>query len=68
MPTFERLKADLLERGFDINLSDCVSNEIAMIFGNQSLVMLKEGDVGMAIQNAQKSLKYFRTAKVNNII
>ena len=64
VPKFESLKDNLLKRGFNINLSDCVSKEIAMIFGNRSLVMLKEGDIGMAIQDAQQSLDYFPTAKV----
>ena len=61
---FVNLKDHLLKGGFDINLSDCISREIAMIFGNRSLVMLKEGDIGMAIQDAQQSLDYFPTAKV----
>ena len=35
-----------------------------MIFGNRSLVMLKEGDIATAIQDAEQSLHYFPTAKV----
>lgn len=49
-----------------MHLSDCLANEIAMIFGNRSLVMLKEGDIGTAVFDAQQSLEYFRTAKVNS--
>ena len=64
VPNFESLKADLLRRGFDINSSGCISKEIAMIFGNLSLVMLKEGNIPMATQNAEQSLEYFPTAKV----
>ena len=65
MPNFESLKADLSKRGLvnDISLLD-ISKEIAMIFGNRSLVMLKEGDIATAIQDAQQSLGYFPTAKV----
>ena len=64
VPKFENLEADLLKREFDIDLSDCISKEIAMIFGNRSLVMLKYGNIAMAIQDAQQSLAYFPTAKV----
>ena len=68
VPDFEGLKADLLTNGFDINLSNKIGylvNEIAMIFGNQSLVMLKDGNISMAISNAQQSLAYLPTAKVH---
>ena len=67
VPNFENLKADLLTNGFDVYLSnkmDHLVNEIAMIFGNQSLVMLKDGNLSMAIKSAQQSVTYFPTAKV----
>ena len=68
VPEFENLKNDLLKKGYDMYLSDKMNNlvnEIAMIFGNQSLVMLKEGNHYMAILNAQQSVSYFPTEKVN---
>lgn len=43
---------------------DQLSNELAMIYGNRSFVMLKEKDFEMAISDAQRSLACFRTAKV----
>lgn len=68
VPQFESLKKDLLNKGYNMHLSskmDCLVNEIAMIFGNQSLVMLKEGDHYMAILSARQSVSYFPTEKVN---
>ena len=44
---------------------DQLKKEIAMIFGNQSLVMLKTGDIKLAVNNAEQSLAYFPTAKVH---
>lgn len=67
VPKFETLKAYLLTKGCDIYLSnkmDRLINEIAMIFGNQSLVMLKDGNLSMAIWSAQQSVMHFPTAKV----
>ena len=67
MPNFKDLKADLLTNGYDVYLSnkmDHLGNEIAMIFGNQSLVMLKVGNLNMAILSAQQSVAFFPTAKV----
>ena len=68
VPEFESLKKDLLEKGYDMFLSNKMNhlvNEIAMILGNQSLVMLKEGYYYKAILNAQQSVTYFPTEKVN---
>ena len=67
VPNFECLKANLSTMGFDDYLSNKMkdlSKEIAMIFGNRSTVMLKEGDVKIATLDAQQSLKYYPTAKV----
>ena len=67
VPGFESLEKDLLEKGYDMLLSNKMShlvNEIAIIVGNQSLVMLKEGDYHKAILNAQQSVTYFPTEKV----
>lgn len=41
-----------------------LSNEIAIIFGNRSLVLLKGGDYKKAKKDAQQSIAYFPTAKV----
>ena len=67
VPNFEGLKDNLLTKGYDFYLSNkmnCLTNEIAMIFGNQSLVMLKDGNLNMAILSAQQSVAFFPTAKV----
>ena len=56
---------------FDIHLSDkmdCLVNAIAVIYRNQSLVMLKAGDDNKAILNAKHSLSYLSTAKVDYYI
>ena len=73
VPNFEGLKDDLLTKGYDIYLSNKMNhlvNEIAMIFGNHSLVMLNDKNHHMAILSAQQSVDYFPTAKVRtyNII
>ena len=68
VPKFEYLKNDLLTKGFDFYLSnkmDHLANEIAMIFGNHSLVMLKDKNHHMAILSAQQSVAIFPTAKVH---
>ena len=64
MPKYDSVKTNLLTMGLDIRR---LSTEIAMIFGNRSLVMLKEGDIDRSILDAQQSLTYFRTAKVIEI-
>jgi len=62
---FESLKENLLAVRHFSDKIKCLSEEIAMIFGNRSLVMLKETNFCMAISDAQQSLKYFPTAKVH---
>ena len=67
IPNFHNLEKTLPEKGCDVypsNKMKHLSKEIAMIFGNRSLVMLKEGDIGTAIADAQQGLTFFRTAKV----
>ena len=71
VPNFEGLKAILSTVRVDVYLSNKMkdlSKEISMIFGNRSAVMLKEGDVETAKLDAQQSLKYCPTAKVNERI
>ena len=68
IPNFEFLKTNLSIMRVDVHLSDKLndlSKEIAMIFGNRSAVMLKEGDDKIAKLDAQQSLKYCPTAKVD---
>lgn len=71
VPNFQSLGKVLTEKGYDIHLSNKMgqlSKEIAMIFGNRSLVMLKEGDVVTAKADAEQSLACFPTAKVGKYI
>lgn len=73
VPNFEKLRANLLPiaREVDIDISDKMNHllhEIAMIFGNQSLVMLKQRNLNEAILNAEHSVAYLPTAKVHTYI
>ena len=63
MPKYDSVKTNLLTMGL-VNDVHHLSNEIAIIFGNRSLVMLKERYIDRSIQDAQQSLTYFPTAKV----
>ena len=71
VPNFESTKNVLLDMEIDVYLSnkmDLLLSEIAMIFGNRSTVMLKQGDPNKAICDAELSLGYLPTAKVDKYI